>query len=105
MAERAREMIEPGTEIEETGATEAIEAEEVTETTEERRGAMRDAMISTDLQEGTEISSQIAWIEAPAVAAVALQEVIETNLQCRWAAETGRRARVLHPRRRSLHQT
>ncbi len=104
-------MIEPGTEIEEIGVTEAteatevIEVEEVTEMTEGRPGAMRGATTSTDLHGGTETSSRIAWIEDQVAVVVGRKGAIEMNSRCRWAGETGRRARVLHPRRRSLHQT
>lgn len=118
MAERVPEMIEPGTEIEVTEVTEVTEAigvievieaiavEEVTEMTEGHQDVMRDAMTSKGHRDGTEISLQTVWIEAQAAEeVVGPQEVIETNLLCRWVAETGRRARVLRPRRKSLPRT
>ena len=96
--EKAHEMIEPGTEI---GETEVVE---VTEKIEECRGVMLGATTTTAHRGGIEIFSRVAWTEVQVPAAVGdLQEAIEMSLPCRWEAEIGRRAPVLHQRRRSLH--
>ena len=98
MVGKAHEMIEHGIGI---GGTEVAEA---TEKTEECQGVMLGVTTMTGHRGGTEIFLRVAWTEDLVPAAVAdLQEAIVTNLLCKWEAGIGRRAPVLHQRRRSLH--
>ena len=86
-----------------TGIGEREVAEE-TGKTEECRGVMLGVTIMIAHRGGTEISLRAAWTEDQVQAAVEdPQEAIVTNLQCKWEAETGRRAPALHRKRRNLH--
>lgn len=74
---------------------------------EERLDGMLDAMTMNDHQGETATFLKDGWREevvvVVAAADVGHQEAIGMNLRSKWAAGTGRKARVLHPRRRSLH--
>ena len=71
---------------------------------EECQGVMLDVTTMIARHGGTEIFLKVAWTEGQVLAAVEdPQEVIVMNLQCKWEAEIGRRAPVLHRRRKSLH--
>lgn len=98
MVEKAHEMIEHGIGI---GGIEVVEA---TEKTEECQGVMLGVTTMTAHHGGIEICLRVAWTEDQVPAAVVdPQEAIVMNLQCKWEAGIGRRAPVLHQRRRSLH--
>lgn len=97
--EKAHEMIGHGTGIGEIGVAEAIEK------TEECQGGMLGATTMSARPGGTEIFSRVVWTEVQVLAAVGgrPQEAIVMSSRCKWEAEIGRRAPVLHQRRRSLH--
>ena len=80
------------------------EVAEATGKIEECRGVMLGVTIMIAHRGGTEISLRAAWTEDQVRGAVEdPQEAIVTNLQCRWEAETGKRAPALHRKRRNLH--
>ena len=98
MVEKAHETIEHGIGIE------GIEVAEATEKTEECQGVMLGVTTMIAHHVGIEICLRVAWTEDQQLAAVAdPQEAIVMNSQCKWEAEIGRRAPVLHQRRRNLH--
>ena len=97
-AEKAHETIGHGTGIGET------EVAEVIGKTEECQDVMLDVTTTTARHGEIEICSKVAWTEGQVPVAVeGFQEAIVMNSQCKWEAEIGRRAPVLHQRRRSLH--
>ena len=97
--EKVHETIEHGIGIGER------EVAEVTEKTEGCQDVMLDVTTMTARRGGTEIFLKVAWIEDQVPAAGEdHQEAIVMNSQCKWEAETGRRAPVLHQRRKSLHR-
>lgn len=97
--EKVHETTEHGTGIGER------EVAEVTGKTEGCQGVMLDVMTMTAHRGGIEIFLKVAWTEGQVLAAGEdHQEAIVMNLQCKWEAETGRRAPVLHRRRKSLHR-
>ena len=80
------------------------EVAEATGKTEECQGVTLGVTIMIVHRGGTEISLRAAWTEDQVRAAVEdPQEAIVTNLQCKWEAETGKRAPALHQKRRNLH--
>lgn len=99
----------------ETEAIGVIVETEETEETEEIGGigvchaGMLDATTMIDHQDGREICSRVESIVVAVVEEEAVEvvryEVIVTNLPSKWVLETGRRAPVLRPRKKSLRQT
>ena len=97
MVEKEHEMIGHGTGIGE------IEVAEPRGKIEECQGVMLGVTILTAHREGTETFLRVAWTEGQVRAAVEHPpEAIVMNSQCKWEAETERRAPALHQRRRSL---
>jgi len=84
--------IELGTETEVTEATEEIGA---------CQGETPGVTMMIDLRGGTEIFLK-AGMTVVGVVAGAVEAIVMSS-QCKWEEETGRRALVLHRRRRNLH--
>jgi len=87
--------IELGTE------TEATEATEATEEIGACQGETPGVTMMIDLRGGTEIFLK-AGMTVVGVVAGAVEAIVMSS-QCKWEEETGRRALVLHRRRRNLH--
>lgn len=95
-AETVGETIGRGTAIAVTDPVEAIG------TIEGCRGEMRGETILIVHPVGTGIYSRVAWSGALAEGVEVRQGVIAMSSLCRWVVGTGRRAPVLHPKKRSL---
>lgn len=96
LAEMADEMIGHGTAIEEIGPVEVIEM------TEECQGEMRGETTLIGHLAEIETYSRAAWTGGQVEGVEVHQEAIVMNLLCRWGVGIGRKAPVLHQRKRSL---